>query len=436
MEHKASLLEQLRIERPSGPPVRARGAGPGRAGLLIGIIIVVLAAGGVAYWKVSRADSTAIRAVSARAVGGTAGATAGAAAGAAGGSGAATGASILDASGYVVALRDATISAKGIYAVRQMLVQEGDSVKAGEVIARLDDSNVRAGLLQAQAGVKQAMAELAQARLAAADERPIFQRDHAELTQGLISEDAFDSTKATDDADLAQVAVAEQNLAVAQAAVRVNQRLEDDTVIRAPFDGVVTVTNAQPGQIVSTQFSGGGGLAEIVDMNSLEVDVDVSENYISRVHAQQPATITLDAYPDDHMPAHVIAIIPTADKSKATVQVRVGFEHRDPRVLPQMGARVSFLADTGPADAAANDAAAGAADAAVLIPAQAVETEGDGSSGTVFVIDGQVVHAHSVRLGARSSEGQLILSGLSAGALVAIGDLSKLRDGSRVRITQ
>jgi RND family efflux transporter MFP subunit len=429
MEQKASLIEQLRIERPPATPT---GAGPGRAGrtslIIIITTVVVLAAVAIAYWRVSQADTTAVRAVTARAVGGTAGA--------AGSTGAASGASLLDASGYVVALRDATISAKGIYAVKQMLVQEGDTVKAGQVIARLDDSNVRAGLMQAQASAKQAAATLAQARLAAADERPIFQREQQELAQGLISQDAFDSIKASDDADQAAVQVAEQNVAVAQAAVHVSQRLEDDTVIRAPFDGVVTVTNAQPGQIVSTQFSGGGGLAEIVDMNSLEVDVDVSENYISRVHPHQPATITLDAYPDDHMPAHVIAIIPTADKSKATVQVRVAFEHRDPRVLPQMGARVSFLADSAAADASSNDAAPAATDAAVLIPADAVQTNGDGNTGTVFVIDGQVVHAHSVRLGARSNDGQLILSGLNTGALVAVGDLSKLRDGARVRVTQ
>lgn len=428
MDPKASLIEQLRIERPPEPPIRTRGSRAGRTSLIIIVIVIVLAGLAGAYWKVTQAHTTPVQAVTARAVG--------AGGDVAGGASTAPGASLLDASGYVVALRDATVSAKGIYAVKQMLVQEGDSVKAGQVIARLDDSNVRAGLLQAQAAVKQGEAALAQARLAAADERPIFQREQQELAQGLISQDAFDSTKASNDAAQAAVAVAEQNLAVERAAAQVNQRLEDDTVIRAPFDGVVTVTNAQPGQIVSPQFSGGGGLAEVVDMNSLEVDVDVSENYISRVHPHQPATITLDAYPDQHMPAHVIAIIPTADKSKATVQVRVGFEHRDPRVLPQMGARVSFLADAPAAGASSNDVSSVAADAAVLIPAGAVQTNSDGSSGTVFVLDGTVVHARSVRLGARASGGQLILSGLSAGALVAVGDLSKLHDGARVRVTQ
>ena len=246
--------------------------------------------------------------------------------------------------------------------------------------------------------------------------------------------DRGDATKASYDAAQAAVGVAQQTLAVDQAAVAVNQRFEDDTVIRAPFDGIVTATNAQPGQIVSPQFSGGGGLAEIVDMNSLEVDVDVSENLISRVHPGQPAQITLDAYPDWHIPAHVIAIIPTADKSKATVSVRVGFKEGDPRVLPQMGARVSFLADA-PA-AGSGSASPAAANSLISVPSSAVQIGSDSSTGTVFVIDGNTVAARSVQLGARSGENQWILSGLPAGTSVAIGDFSKLHDGVRVRITQ
>jgi RND family efflux transporter MFP subunit len=217
---------------------------------------------------------------------------------------------------------------------------------------------------------------------------------------------------------------------VAKANVTVNQRFEDDTVIRSPFDGVVTVKNAQPGQIVSPQFSGGGGIAQIVDMDSLEVDVDVSENFISRVHAKQSATIMLNAYPDWRIPAEVIAIVPTADRSKATVEVRVGFKQKDPRILPEMGARVSFLAQ----DPTPSAAASGATISAVLIPSDAVQVNGD--SGTVFVVNGSVVQSRVVRLGAQTSTGQTVLSGLDAGATVAIGDFGKLHDGARVKITQ
>jgi multidrug efflux pump subunit AcrA (membrane-fusion protein) len=154
-----------------------------------------------------------------------------------------------------------------------------------------------------------------------------------------------------------------------------------------------------------------------------------------------PASITLDAYPDWHIPAAVIAIIPTADKSKATVQVRVGFKQKDPRILPQMGARVSFLAEATSSDTSATGTssvgtASGAASSTVAVPSAAIETGGDTSTGTVYVIDGNKVEKKSVRLGARSGDSQWILSGLDAGESVAIGDFSKLSDGARIRIAQ
>jgi RND family efflux transporter MFP subunit len=427
MDDKTALLAQLRIERPTPPASTGRRRGV-RSVFLIGIAIaVVAAAGSVAYWNVSQAKAVPVQTAVARSL--PSGAT-----------GVPTGGSMLDASGYVVALRDTTVSAKAIYKVRQMLVQQGERVKAGQMIAELDDSNVRAALEEAVVQVKQARAALAQAKLARHDARPTFLRQQKELAEGLISQDAFDATKGSYDAARAQVAVAAENLAVDQSAVAGNRRLEDDTVIRAPFDGVVTATNAQPGQIVSPQFSGGGGLAEIVDMSSLEVDVDVSENFISRVHPDQPATVTLDAYPDWHIPAAVIAIIPTADKAKATVQVRVGFKQKDPRILPQMGARVSFLAAALSRDAspAASQTPGSRLDSntAVLVPSAAVETGGNTRTGTVFVIDGSTVAGRTVRLGGRSGDNQWILSGLDAGVSVAIGDFSKLRDGVRVHITQ
>jgi RND family efflux transporter MFP subunit len=419
MDQKSSLLEQLKIDR-TPEPQRSRGPGT-RTAIIAVIAIVVLAAIAVtAFWMTSRAAELPVHTAVATAIPSS-------------GNGAPAGASILDASGYVVALRDAVVSAKGIYKVDEMLVQQGERVKEGQIIARLDDSNVRAALEQSQAQVQQARASLAAAKLAAADAKPTFLREQKELAEGLISPDAFDTTKSSYDSAQAAVAVAQQTLAVDEAAVVVNQRYEDDTVIRAPFDGVVTAKNAQPGQIVSPQFVGGGGLAEIVDMNSLEVDVDVSENYISRVHPHQPATITLDAYPDWHIPAEVIAIIPTADKSKATVSVRVGFKQKDPRILPQMGARVSFLADasTTTAGAAPTPVRSG-----VIIPAAAVSTGSNGNTGTVYVVNGDTVEGRTVRLGASTADGQEILSGLEAGTTVAIGDFSKLKNGAKIRVTE
>jgi RND family efflux transporter MFP subunit len=416
MEDRSKLLEQLRIDRAAPPPASA-GGGRWRWPAAIGVAVILLAGGFIAWLKVSAADAVPIRTAVATAV-------------QTNGTASAAGGSALDASGYVVALRQASVAAKSIYKVDEVLVQAGDEVKRNQVIAKLDDTNARAALEQSQVQVKQLTAALAAAKLAVTDARPAYLRDKTQLKEGLISQDAYDSIQASYDAAVAAADVAEQNLAVATATVTVNQRFEDDTVIRSPFDGVVTVKNAQPGQIVSPQFSGGGGIAQIVDMDSLEVDVDVSENFISRVHAKQAATIMLNAYPDWRIPAEVIAIVPTADRSKATVEVRVGFKQKDPRILPEMGARVSFLAQ----DSTSSAATPGAATSAVLIPTDAVQVNGD--SGTVFVVNGSVVQSRVVRLGAQSSTGQTVLSGLDAGATVAIGDFTKLHDGARVRITQ
>jgi RND family efflux transporter MFP subunit len=348
---------------------------------------------------------------------------------ASGAAGSAAGGSLLDASGYVVALREATVSAKAIYKVNDVLVQEGQAVTQGQVIARLDDTNTRAALEQARAQVKQLEAALAAAKLAEVDARPIFLRNQTQLAEGLISPEVFDSSKSSYDAAQTAAWVAEGNLAVAKASVEINQRYEDDTVIKAPFDGVVTVKNAQPGEIVSPQFSGGGGIAKIVDMDSLEVDVDVSENFINRVRSKQAATITLNAYPDWQIPAEVIAVIPTADRSKATVKVRIAFKQKDARIVPEMGARVSFLDDVPQSHASAASSTPG-----VMVPAEAVQANGD--SGTVFVVSGDVVEHRAVRLGARDANSQTILSGLQPGTILAIGDFSKLSDGARVRIVQ
>jgi RND family efflux transporter MFP subunit len=343
--------------------------------------------------------------------------------------GVSTGGSLLDASGYVVALRQATVSAKAIYKVNEVLVQEGQAVKEGQVIARLDDTNARAALEQSKAQVQQLEAALAAAKLADDDARPTYLRNQKQLGEGLISPESAEASKSAYDAAHTAVLVAEGNLSVAKAAVEVNQRYEDDTIIKAPFDGVVTVKNAQPGEIVSPQFSGGGGIAKIVDMDSLEVDVDVSENFIHRVHSQQPATITLNAYPDWQIPAEVIAVIPTADRSKATVKVRIGFKQKDARIVPEMGARVAFLDDAHESGENSRVAPPG-----VVVPAAAVQANGD--SGIVFVINGNTAERRAVRLGTRNADDQTILAGLQAGALVATGDLSKLSDRAKVRIVQ
>ncbi len=404
MNDKAAILDQLRIDRMQ--PVQERNI---RWRWPIGLGAAALAAVSI-VWSLTH-SGISVRAVIARAA-----------------PDAAAGASLLDASGYVVALREATVSAKGIYKVDEVLVQEGQAVKQGELMARLDDTNARAALEQSKAQVKQLQAALHAARVAAADARPTFIRNQTQLAEGLISPEAFDAAKSSYDAAQSAELVAEQNLAVARAGEDINRRYEDDTVIKAPFDGVVTVKTAQPGEIVSPQFLGGGGIAKIVDMDSLEVDVDVGENFINRVHANQPAEVTLNAYPEWRIPAEVIAVIPTAERSKATVKVRIGFKQKDARIVPEMGARVSFLEQQATPQPKVASRKSG-----VLVPIGAVR--GDGAAGVVFVINGDAVERRAVRLGARTAEGQTILAGLQPGTSVALGDLSKLSDRTRVRVT-
>jgi RND family efflux transporter MFP subunit len=258
-------------------------------------------------------------------------------------------ASILDASGYVVARRQATVSAKITGKVVAVLIEEGQRVEAGEIIARLDDANARAQVAQATAQVEQQRAALTAAHVAFANAGPTFERNRAQFAAAFISAQVFDEAKASYEAAQANLYVATRALGVAEASLAVMQRNLDDTIVRAPFAGIVTVKAAQEGEMVSPVSAGGGftrtGIGTIVDMDSLEVEVDVSENFISRVETGQPVAITLNAYPDRRVAGRVIAIIPTADRAKATVRVRVGFEQRDTSVLPEMGARVAFLAN-------------------------------------------------------------------------------------------
>ena len=409
MDRKTALLDELRMDRTQAP---AQLAGR-RLHWVVGLGAVLLAAAIGMLFLAFGHQGIAVRAVTARALGAPGAPSAGG--------------SLLDATGYVVALREATVSGKSIYKVNEVLVQEGQPVKQGQVMARLDDTNARAALEQSKVQVKQLVAALAAAKLAADDARPLFQRNQVQLKEALISQDTFDASKASYDATQAAALVAEQNLAVAKATVEINQRYEDDTIINAPFDGVVTVLTAHPGELVSPQFSGGGGIAKIVDMDSLEVEVDVSENFINRVRPHQPAIITLNAYPEWRIPAEVIAVIPTADRAKATVKVRIGFKVKDARIVPEMGARVSFLDSTPQIELGSP-----APTSAVIVPSAAVQASGD--TGIVFVITGDHLERRRVRLGTRGADGQTILSGLQPGASLALGNLDTLKDGLRVHV--
>jgi RND family efflux transporter MFP subunit len=390
--NKSSLLESLKIER---APVRRRKSGPSPVLLgAIGAGLIVLAAAGWYFWPDGRVP---VHVVTASAEG-------------TGGAGAS-----LDASGYVVARRKATLSAKILGKVTEVNFEEGQKVKAGDIVARLDDSNYLAALQQAQAQARQAKA-------AFENTTPIYSRYQHLKQQGAISTDAVENQRLAYDNARTAYSVSQAQVAFAQSNLQ-------DTLVRAPFDGVVTVKVAQVGEVVAPSAAGGGdtrtGIVTIVDMDSLEVLVDVSENYIDRVQTGGATVIHLDAYPEWEIPGSVIAIIPTADQSKGTVEVRVAIKTRDARILPQMAARVGFL--TAP------DKGAAQAVSRVSVPVTAVQI--NGHTGNVFVLGADdKIEKRDVALGLKTAQSVVILSGLAAGDRLAADSLDKLHDGDRVKV--
>jgi RND family efflux transporter MFP subunit len=336
-------------------------------------------------------------------------------------------AAVLQATGYVVARREATVSAQITGTLTQVLIEEGEHVRKGQVLARLEDSSYKAQLdsAKAQYAAAQAQATQVQAQLNQAEKDA--RRLDAIVARGLVSEQAAEQARTQVATDRASLLAARKNAQAAAAQVSAAQVAYDYTFVRAPFDGVITDKAAQVGEIVSPLSAGGGftrtGVATIVDMDSLEVDVDVNEAYISRVAPDMPAEAVLDAYPDWKIPAHVIAIIPSADRSKATVKVRVALDRKDPRIIPEMGVRVSFL------EKRADNAQPLPG---VLVPGDAV-VQRDGHD-VVFVVDGDRVKQARVTLGADFSDLKQVTSGLEVGAQVVKSPPADLKDGERVQV--
>jgi RND family efflux transporter MFP subunit len=257
-------------------------------------------------------------------------------------------ASLLDAAGYVVARRQATVASKISGRLIDVMVEEGDRVTEGQILAKLDDANAQAAVDHAHARVAQAEANLRSAEVALDDFSASFERDEDLFERGIISAQQVEETRAEHNEKRMAVLVAGQTVGVERASLGVAEQNLDDTIVRAPFSGVVTVKAAEPGEMVSPNSTGGftrTGICTIVDMDSLEVEVDVSEAFISRVRPGLPAIVHLNAYPDWDIPAEVLAVIPTADRARATVKVRVTLLVDDPRIIPEMGARVSFHND-------------------------------------------------------------------------------------------
>lgn len=257
--------------------------------------------------------------------------------------------SVLDATGYVVARRQATVSAKTTGKVVEVFIEEGMRVQEGQVLARLDASIPRAELALSESQLASARSSLEEMKVQIRQAELDLQRTEGLTSRKLASQADLDRVQLTLQGLQARLERQQRDVVVAERAVSVQRQLLDDMEIRAPFTGVVVAKAAQPGEMISPISAGGGftrtGICTIVDMESLEVEVDVNEAYINRVQPKQPVSVALNAYPDERMSAEVIAIIPTADRNKATVRVRIALLEKNPRVLPDMGVKVAFLED-------------------------------------------------------------------------------------------
>jgi RND family efflux transporter MFP subunit len=342
------------------------------------------------------------------------------------------GASVLNASGYVTARRRATVSSKVTGKVIEVNVEEGMAVREGQVLARLDDAQPRAALELAKAQSEAARRAVRESEVRLAEAKLTLKRRLQLVKDSLSTQAEVDQAQAEVDSVEARIQAAQQQVAVSDRQIAVQQTDLDNTVIRAPFSGVALSKDAQPGEMVSPVSAGGGftrtGISTIVDMSSLEIEVEVNEAYINRVTPKQRVVAVLDAYPDWEIPAHVITMVPTADRQKATVLVRVGFNALDPRILPDMGVKVRFLRDE------AVEATAGGAPARPLIfvPKTAIRTTGRDS--VVFVVRGQAVEQRAIKAGGTDGDRVEVLSGLQSGERVVAPVPEILKDGTAVSV--
>jgi RND family efflux transporter MFP subunit len=338
-----------------------------------------------------------------------------------------SGAAVLNASGYVVARRQATVSSKVTGKVQEVLIEEGMTVKEGQLLARLDDTTSRPVYALSQRQLEASRKNLEEVGVRLAEAERNLRRTEQLRKDKLVSESALDQAQSEVAALNARLEALKGEVQVADGTVRVRAQELDDLLVRSPFDGVVVSKDAQPGEMVSPISAGGGftrtGIATVVDMDSREIEVDVNEAFINRVRPNQKTEAVLDAYPDWIIPSHVINIVPTADRQKATVRVRIGFDVLEPRILPDMGVKVSFLEDSGEKSVAVRPA--------VRVPVGAVVKEGDTSF--VWRLQDDELERVAVRTGGER-DGQIeILSGIDAGDTVVAAPAEGLSEGVKVR---
>ena len=331
---------------------------------------------------------------------------------------------VLNASGYVTARRAATVSSKVTGKVVEVLIEEGMKVKAGQVLARLDDVNIKASLKVTEAQLESAKAALAETRAQLKQASQEFQRVTELAKQHIASQSDLEQAESSAKSLEAHLARQELDVTVAERQVTGWQQQVDDMTIRAPFDGVITTKDAQPGEMISPVSAGGGftrtGIGTIVDMSSLEIEIDVNESYINRVEPGQAVEATLDAYPEWKIPCKVIAIIPTADRGKSTVKVRVGFDQLDRRILPEMSVKVAFR-DAGGAEAIHT----------VMVPKNAVLSQ-DGRD-VVFVVQNGRAERRAVTVADTQGDDSVLSAGVSAGEKVIVNTPADVKDGTAVK---
>jgi RND family efflux transporter MFP subunit len=378
-----------------------------RTGLFIALAILVIAAAVVAL----RGRTPEVEVTTARPAGDAGGAT------------------LLNASGYVTPRRRATIAAKITARVLDVLVDEGMTVAEGQVLARLDDSDAQRRLLATRTSRDATAALIANLEVNLANAERELKRQQELEQAGYSAVQTREIAQTTVDSLKAQIQAAREQVKAADAEIGVARQDVDNCTVRAPFAGVVVSKDAQVGEMVSPISAGGGftrtGIATIVDMASLEIEVDVNESYIARVQPDQKVDAVLDAYPDWRIPSKVRTVIPTADRQKATVKVRISFDKLDPRILPDMGVKVAFLAEEapgGPRTAAPR----------ALIPQAAVREEG--GKKVVFFVRAGRLERRAVALGGTRGTDVEVMAGVSEGDTILVKGPEGLRDGQRVKI--
>ena len=335
---------------------------------------------------------------------------------------------LLNASGYVTPQRRATVAAKITGRVTGVFFTEGMHVHKGFVLATLDDSDAQRALASAKADRDATQASIADLQVQLKNAQIELHRAQELRAAGIQTQEALDNATMAANSLRAKIDYTQEQVIAGDARVKEAQQAVDNCIISAPFDGIIVSKDAQVGEMVSPISAGGGftrtGIATIVDMASNEIEVDVNENYIARVKPRQEVTAVLDAYPDWKIPCRVRTIIPTADRQKATVEVRIAFDKLDPRILPDMGVKVTFLGEEG---TQAKNAPAG-----VMVPQNAVRD--DGGDKIVFLVKGDHVERHAVKVGTTNGTQAQILAGLTPGDTVVVGGPGNLRDGEGVAI--